>query len=230
MAFISKLLNTIEQNYEIHNKEMLAVIRCLEAWRHYLEGAKLEFKIWTDHKNFQYFITSQKLNCRQARWALYLSRFNFTLKHVPEKSMEKADGLSKRLDWQEGVEKDNEDQKLIKPEWIRGAEMIIEEGNLKERIKRAQKGDEKVVKAVEELKRAGIKTLKDEEWKVEDGIVMREERIYIPEGELRGKIICLHHDTPVGGHGGRWKTAELVARINKRGREICGGMQCVSKT
>jgi len=230
VAFISKLLNTIEQNYEIHNKEMLAVIRCLEAWRHYLEGAKLEFKIWTDYKNFQYFITSQKLNCRQARWALYLSRFNFTLKHVPEKSMEKADGLSKRLDWQEGVEKDNEDQKLIKPEWIRGAEMIIEKGNLKERIKRAQKGDEKVVKAVEELKRAGIKTLKDEEWKVEDGIVMREERIYIPEGELRGKIICLHHDTPVGGHGGRWKTAELVARINKRGREICGGMQCVSKT
>jgi len=47
--------------YEIHDKEMLAVIRCLEAWRHYLEGAKLEFKIWTDHKNLQYFMTSQKL-------------------------------------------------------------------------------------------------------------------------------------------------------------------------
>jgi len=51
VAFISKLLNTTEQNYEIHDKEMLAVIRCLEAWRHYLEGAKLEFEIWTDHKN-----------------------------------------------------------------------------------------------------------------------------------------------------------------------------------
>jgi len=51
VAFISKLLNTTEQNYEIHNKEMLAVIRCLEAWRYYLEGAKLEFEIWTDHKN-----------------------------------------------------------------------------------------------------------------------------------------------------------------------------------
>jgi len=89
---------------------------------------------------------------------------------------------------------------------------MIEEGNLKERIKRAQEGDEKVVKAVEELKRAGIKTLKDEEWEVEDGIVMKEERIYIPEGELRGEIICLHHDTLVGGHGGRWKTAELVTR------------------
>jgi len=51
VAFISKLLNTIERNYEIHDKEMLVVIRCLEAWRHYLEGAKLKFEIWTDHKN-----------------------------------------------------------------------------------------------------------------------------------------------------------------------------------
>ena len=61
------------------------------------------------------------------------------------------------------MEKDNKDQKLIKPEWIRGAETMIEEEDLKEKIKRAQKGDERVVKAVEELKRAGIKILKDEE-------------------------------------------------------------------
>ena len=212
MAFISKSLNATEQNYKIHDKEMLAVIRCLEAWRHYLEGAKLEFEIWTDHKNLQYFMTSQKLNRRQARWALYLSQFNFILKHIPGKSMGKADGLSRRPDWQEGVEKDNKDQKLIKPEWIRGAEMMIEEGDLKERIKRAQEGDEKVVKVVEELKRAGIKMLKDEEWEVEDGIVMKEGRIYVPEGELRGEIIRLHHNTPVEGHGRRWKMTELVAR------------------
>ena len=61
VAFISKSLNTTERNYEIHDKEMLAVIRCVEAWRHYLEGAKLEFEIWTDHKNLQYFMTSQKI-------------------------------------------------------------------------------------------------------------------------------------------------------------------------
>jgi len=157
-------------------------------------------------------MTSQKLNHRQARWALYLSQFNFTLKHVPEKSMGKADGLSRRPNWQEGVEKDNEDQKLIKPEWIRGAETMIEEEDLKKRIKKAQEEDERVVKVVEELKKAGIKTLKDEEWEIEDGIVMKEERIYVPEGELRGKIIQLHHNTPVGGHGGRWKIAELVTR------------------
>jgi len=51
VAFISKLLNPTERNYEIHDKEMLAVIRCLEAWRYYLEGAKLEFEIWMNHKN-----------------------------------------------------------------------------------------------------------------------------------------------------------------------------------
>ena len=212
VAFISKSLNATERNYEIHDKEILAVIRSLEAWRHYLEGAKLEFEIWTDHKNLQYFMTSQKLNRRQARWALYLSRFNFTLKHVPGKSMGKADGLSRRPDWQEGVERDNEDRTLIKPEWVRGAETIVEEGNLREKIKKVQEGDEKVVKAVEELKKAGIKTLKDEEWEIEDGIVLKKGRIYVPEGELRGKVIQLHHNTPVGGHGGRWKTTELVTR------------------
>ena len=66
VAFISKLLNTMERNYKIHDKKMLAVIRCLEAWRYYLEGAKLEFEIWTNYKNLQYFMTSQKLNQRQA--------------------------------------------------------------------------------------------------------------------------------------------------------------------
>ena len=77
--------------------------------------------------------------------------------------MGKADGLSRRPDWQEKVERDNEDQKLIKPEWIREVETLIEEENLRERIRKAQEGDEKIVKAVEELKRVGIKVLKDEE-------------------------------------------------------------------
>jgi len=101
---------------------------------------------------------------------------------------------------------------LIKPEWVRGAETMIEEGNLRERIRKAQKRDKRVVKAVEELKRVGVKTLRDEEWEIEDGVVLKEGRIYVPEGELRGEVIWLHHDTPVGGHGGRWKTMELVTR------------------
>jgi len=64
VAFISKSLNTTERNYEIHDKKILVVIRCLKVWRYYLERAKLEFEIWTDHKNLQYFMISQKLNRR----------------------------------------------------------------------------------------------------------------------------------------------------------------------
>jgi len=212
VAFISKLLNAIEHNYKIHDKEMLVVVRCLKVWRHYLEEAKLEFEIWMDHKNLQYFMMSQKLNQRQAQWALYLSQFNFILKHVPGKSIGKTDGLSRRPDWQEGVERDNKDQTLIKPEWVRGVETMVEEGDLRERIKKAQEGNERVVKAVEELKKAGVKMLRDEEWEIENRVVLKEGRIYMPEGELRGEVIWLHHDTPVGKHRGRWKTTELVTR------------------
>jgi len=95
---------------------MLAVVRCLEAWRYFLEGATRKFEIWTDHKNLKYFMKAQKLNRRQARWALYLSRFDFTLKHIPGSRMGKADSLSRRPDWEIGVEKDNKDETLVKPE------------------------------------------------------------------------------------------------------------------
>jgi len=57
-----------------------------------------KFEIWTDHKNLEYFMKAQKLNCRQARWILYLSRFNFMLKYVPGSRMGKANSLSRRLD------------------------------------------------------------------------------------------------------------------------------------
>jgi len=83
-----------------------------------LEGTCFKFEIWTDHKNLEYFMKVQKLNHRQAQWALYLLRFDFTLKHVPGTKMEKADGLSRQLDWKIGVEKDNDNQVFIKNNWI----------------------------------------------------------------------------------------------------------------
>ena len=92
---------------------------------------------------------------------------------------------------------------MIKPEWVREVETIVEEGNLRERIKKAQEGNERVVKAVEELKKAGVKMLRDKEWEIEDRVVLKEGRIYVPEEELKGEVIQLHHDTPVGGHRGR---------------------------
>jgi len=62
VAFLSKPLNETERNYEIHDKEMLAIIRRLESWRHLLKGVQFKFEIWIDHKNLEYFIKAQKLN------------------------------------------------------------------------------------------------------------------------------------------------------------------------
>jgi len=168
VAFISKSLSDTEQNYEIHDKEMLAVVRCLEAWRHFLEGAMTKFEIWTDHKNLKYFMKAQKLNRRQARWALYLSRFDFTLKYVLGSKIGKADSLSRRPDWEIGVVKDNEDETMMKSEWLevrktKAVEIMVDGVDLLEEVRKSKVKDDEVVKAVEEIKRAGVKMLRDEE-------------------------------------------------------------------
>ena len=98
VTFISKFLSNTRRNYKIYNKEILIVVRCLEVWRYFLEGTTIKFEIWTDYKNLEYFIKVQKLNRKQVRWILYLSRFNFILKHVPGSKIKKVDSLSKRLD------------------------------------------------------------------------------------------------------------------------------------
>ena len=108
-----------------------------------------------------------KLNQRQARWALYFSRFDFTLKYVAGKSMGRVDSLSRRVDWAEGVERDNENQVMLKREWLeaRAIERLVEglEEEIVKRIKEARDKDEEVIKVVEEMKKAGVKTLRNEE-------------------------------------------------------------------
>jgi len=209
VVFISKSLSDTEQNYEIHNKEILAVVRCLEVWKHFLEGAVVKFEIWTDHTNLEYFIKAQKLNQRQAQWALYLFRFDFILKHVLGSKMEKADSLSRKPDWEVGVERDNGDETLVKPEWLevrktKAVEIIVDGVDLLEEVRKSKVKDDEVVKVVEEMKRAGVKMLRDKEWREVDGIMYKKEKVYVPKDEkLRAEIIRLHHDMPVGGHGGQ---------------------------
>src|SRR5712672_1578277 len=72
-----------ELNYDIHDKELLAIIRTLEAFRHYLQGHPEPFEVWSDHNNLAYFRTKQKLSRRQARWSLFLSEYNFSIIHKP---------------------------------------------------------------------------------------------------------------------------------------------------
>ena len=132
--------------------------------------------------------------------------------------MEKADSLSRRPDWEVGVERDNKDETLVKKEWLENkrtekVEVIVEEVDLLEKIRQLRVRDDEVVKAVEKMKQAGVKMLRDEEWREVDGIMYKKGKVYVPKDDiLRAEIIRLHHDTPVGGHGGQWKIVELVTQ------------------
>ena len=157
VAFISKSLSNIERNYKILDKEMLTVVKCLEVWRYFLERMTINFEIWTDYKNLKYFIKVQKLNRRQARQILYLSRFNLTLKYVLESKMEKVNSLNKRPDWEIEVERDNEDEILVKLVQLEmrkteKVKVIVERVDLLEKVKQSKVKDNEVVRAVEEMK------------------------------------------------------------------------------
>jgi len=93
------------------------------------------------------------------------------------------------------------------------SEVVIDGVDILDRIRRSEAKDDEVVKAVEEMKRVGVKVLRDEEWREHEGLMLKEEKVYVlRDKKLRAEVIRLHHDTPVGGHGGQWKTTELVTR------------------
>ena len=102
------------------------------------------------------------MNHRQAQWVLYLSRFNFTLKHVPGTKIGKADRLSRQLDWKVGIKKDNKNQVFIKDCWLCSLHEIVIKGlevDIVEKIKKARSKDEEVVRTVEKIKKAGVNML-----------------------------------------------------------------------
>ena len=79
IAFLSRIMQPAEQNYEIYNKKLLAIVEALAKWRQYLLDTVEIFKIWMDHKNLRYFREPYKLNRRQARWYLKLQDYDFIL-------------------------------------------------------------------------------------------------------------------------------------------------------
>ena len=139
----------------------------------------------------------QKLIQKQARQILYLFRFGFTLKHVLETKLEKIDGLSRRLYQKVGIENDNENQ-----------------------IKTRRK-DKEVVKVVE-MKKTGVKVSRENKQEIEEELVLKEEKIYIPRNEkLRLEIIQLYYNILIARHKRRRNTMELVDRSNKECRKVC---------
>ena len=121
VAYFSKKHSPEECNYEIYDKELLAIIRSLEEWRPELEGAKFPVKILSDHKNLEYFMSTKLLNRRQARWSEFLSRFQFKISYRPGKQGQKPDALTRRSGDlpKEGDQRlDQQAQLVLKPEML----------------------------------------------------------------------------------------------------------------
>lgn len=101
-AFFSRRLSPAERNYDVGNRELLAVKLALEEWRHWLEGSVLPFIVWTDHRDLEYIQSARRLNSRQARWALFFTRFKFTITFRPGHKNTKPDALSRQFAPEEG--------------------------------------------------------------------------------------------------------------------------------
>lgn len=119
VAYLSRSMTPAEQNYEIHDKELLAIIVALNEWRAELEGLQRSdrFLIFSDHQALQYFMTTKRLNARQARWAEFLSRFHFLIKYRAGKMNVCADALTRR-DQDVEVSKDHRNQVLLRHQYL----------------------------------------------------------------------------------------------------------------
>ena len=107
---------------------------------------------------------------------------------------------------------------LVKPEWLEvkkteKVEVIVEGVDLLEKVKQSEVKGNEMIKAVEEIKQAEVKMLRDREWREVNGIIYKEGKVYIPKDKkLKAEIIQLYYNTLVGGYRGQWKTVELVTR------------------
>ncbi|XP_057692820.1 uncharacterized protein LOC130916258 [Corythoichthys intestinalis] len=128
-AFYSRRLTPAEANYDVGNRELLAIVQALQEWRHWLEGTEEPFQILTDHKNLEYLRAARRLNSRQARWSLFLTRFNFAITYRPGSRNGKADALSRI---HEPVEEGPSEEPVVPDRLIVGAlrwevERLVEE-------------------------------------------------------------------------------------------------------
>ncbi|KAK3531229.1 hypothetical protein QTP70_015226, partial [Hemibagrus guttatus] len=133
-AFYSRKLTAAEANYDVGNRELLAIKAALEEWRHWLEGARHPFQVLTDHCNLEYLRGAKRLNPRQARWALFFTRFRFMVTYRPGSKNGKADALSRRFETAS-------DPVLVEPILPATAILALVWWNLVEEIQRSHADD-----------------------------------------------------------------------------------------
>lgn len=211
LAYFSKSLNETERNYEIYDKELMAILVSLEEWRQYLLSTEVPIEIWSDHQNLGYFREPQKLNRRQARWFSELQDYNFSLHHKAGSLMGKPDAITRRPDLDRG-QGDNKDVVVLKAEYFRSVALRVTDiptqsfATIYERVRKASGQKDSVVEKALESKEKG--------WvQRDDGVVEWKGRIYIPRHSvLREDLLMMYHDAPMAGHPGQYKMHELITR------------------
>ena len=99
MAYFSRRITAPELNYDIHDKELLAIVEACQEWRVYLEGARHQVQVLTDHKNLVHFTTTKDLNKRQVRWSEMLANYDIRISYVKGTENIRADALSRKPEY-----------------------------------------------------------------------------------------------------------------------------------
>ena len=204
VAYYSRKLSSPEINYEVHDKELLAIVACFYQWRPFLLSNTEPIQVITDHQNLLHFSTSKKLNRRQVRWSLFLTNFNFQITFWPGVQGGKPDALSQRIDYQlqptDPQVKDQEQILLSKDKFVLGTTQVQAKLVLLDRIKLAQAEDGSINKHYD-----------NKNFQVTDDCLLYRNRIVIPES-MKMEILQACHDLPFAGHPGVRKTFELISR------------------
>ena len=228
VAFYSKKHTPAECNYEIYDKELMAIVRCFEEWRAELESTPHPVKVLSDHKNLEYFMSTKLLNRRQARWSEYLSRFNFQIIYRPGKAGAKPDALTRRSGDlpKEGDERlQFQHQTVLKPHNLVIDSINTTEAPIEELLPQRTTTEKLFNEGYnhDTTPNAILKQLKDGKTRSKQiSLAECEEinkrlwyrkRIYVPDYmPLKLHLMREHHDTPGTGHPGRSKTLELLQR------------------
>jgi len=226
VQFVSSKLNTAELNYDVYDKEMLAMLFSLRKNRHYLQGAIHKTTIFSDHQNLTYFKTAVLLNRRQARWSEELKQYNFQLLYRKGSSNTKADILSRcpAFTSREGGTTSATEQSMMDKEQcleVGAMEIDLDYESIqisaidihqllleaKQRIKEKAMLDEKYRELCKQVKKDGNI---DKNFTITDDLLCWKNRIYVPEG-IRQRIIQSEHDSKMAGHFGTVRTLELLS-------------------
>jgi hypothetical protein len=226
VAFHSRKFEAAEINYEIHDKELLAIVESFEQWRHLLEGSPHQIIVYNDHKNLTYFQSAKVLNRRQARWAQFLTRFNFLITYRPGIQQGKADALSRRSYLAPGPGDpafDHQKQIILGPERLRLlATKVFEtprDSRLLDSIRTNIVLDQFAQDVLNHIipdrgscssSNTSYKNYRQFSW--HDGLLFHNNLLYVPDGSSRLQVLQYCHDSPMAGHFGIHKTLELVSR------------------